>query len=106
MMKTVTCIEDLRQIARRRVPRAFFDYVEAGSYAQETLRANHADLQRHRLRQRVLIDVSARDTAATFVGESCPCHLPWGRSRSQDFCTATVKSSLAAPRMQPAVNIR
>ncbi len=69
MMKTVTCIEDLRQIARRRVPRAFFDYVEAGSYAQETLRANHADLQRHRLRQRVLIDVSARDTAATFVGE-------------------------------------
>ena len=68
MMKTVTCIEDLRQIARRRVPRAFFDYVEAGSYAQETLRANHADLQRHRLRQRVLIDVSARDTAATFVG--------------------------------------
>ena len=46
MMKTVTCIEDLRQIARRRVPRAFFDYVEAGSYAQETLRANHTDLQR------------------------------------------------------------
>ena len=35
----MTCIEDLRQVARRRVPRAFFDYAEAGSYSQQTLRA-------------------------------------------------------------------
>lgn len=69
MMNAVTCIEDLRLIARRRVPRVFFDYVEAGSYAQETLRANRTDLQRLKLRQRVLIDVSARDTAATFASE-------------------------------------
>jgi L-lactate dehydrogenase (cytochrome) len=68
-MKNVTCIEDLRQIARRRVPRAFFDYVEAGSYSQETLRANRADLEQIKLRQRVLVDVSSRDTSTTMVGE-------------------------------------
>ena len=64
-----TCIEDLRLIARRRVPRAFFDYAEAGSYAEETLRANRADLARLKLRQRVLVDVSTRSTATHIVGE-------------------------------------
>ncbi len=43
-MKNITCIEDLREIARRKVPRAFFDYMEAGSYSQQTLRANPEDL--------------------------------------------------------------
>lgn len=69
-MKNVTCIEDLRRIARRKVPRAFFDYAEAGSYSGETLRANCADLERVRLRQRVLVDVSARTTSTTILGES------------------------------------
>jgi L-lactate dehydrogenase (cytochrome) len=68
-MKTVTCIEDLREIARRRVPRAFFDYAEAGSYSEETLRANRSDFERIKLRQRVLVDVSSRDTSTTIVGE-------------------------------------
>jgi L-lactate dehydrogenase (cytochrome) len=68
-MKNITCIEDLRQVARRKVPRAFFDYAEAGSYSQETLRANRADLERLRLRQRVLVDVSRRDLTTTIVGE-------------------------------------
>ena len=54
-MRNITCIEDLRQIARRKVPRAFFDYAEAGSYAQETLRANRADFERLKLRQRYLV---------------------------------------------------
>jgi L-lactate dehydrogenase (cytochrome) len=44
-MKVVTCIEDLREIAHRKVPRMFVDYAESGSYAEETLRANRADLQ-------------------------------------------------------------
>src|SRR5262245_37780558 len=68
-MRTVTCIEDLRRLARRKVPRAFFDYAEAGSYSQETLHANRGDLERIRLRQRVLVDVSQRDLATTIVGE-------------------------------------
>ncbi len=69
-MTTVTCIEDLRQHARRKVPKMFFDYVEAGSYAQETLRANRADLERIKLRQRVLVDVSRRDLSTSIIGET------------------------------------
>ena len=69
-LRNVTCIEDLRTIARRKVPRAFFDYAEAGSYSEQTLRANRAGLEAINLRQRVLIDVSARDTATTILGES------------------------------------
>jgi L-lactate dehydrogenase (cytochrome) len=68
-MNSVTSIEDLREIARRRVPRAFFDYAEAGSYSEETLRANRADFERIKLRQRVLVDVASRDTSTTIVGE-------------------------------------
>jgi L-lactate dehydrogenase (cytochrome) len=68
-MRTMTCIEDLRQAARRRVPRAFFDYAEAGSYSQETLRANREDLERIKLRQRVLVDVSKRDLSTTILGQ-------------------------------------
>ncbi|MEX0751458.1 MAG: alpha-hydroxy acid oxidase [Xanthobacteraceae bacterium] len=73
-MTTVTCVEDLRQIARRKVPRAFFDYVESGSYAEETLRANREDLRRIKLRQRALVDVSRRDLRTAIAGE--PAALP------------------------------
>src|SRR5512132_2606635 len=68
-MRTMTCIEDLRQAARRKVPRAFLDYAEAGSYSEATLRANRDDLERIKLRQRVLIDVSQRDLTTTIMGE-------------------------------------
>jgi L-lactate dehydrogenase (cytochrome) len=70
-----TCIEDLRQAARRKVPKMFFDYAEAGSYAQETLRANRDDLERVKLRQRVLVDVAQRDLSTTIVGERVPLPL-------------------------------
>ena len=73
-MRTMTCIEDLRQTARRRVPRMFFDYAEAGSYAEQTLNANRADLERIKLRQRILVDVSNRSTRTTILGE--PVALP------------------------------
>jgi L-lactate dehydrogenase (cytochrome) len=73
-MKHVTCIEDLRLLARRKVPRAFFEYADSGSYAQETLRANRDDLERLKLRQRVLVDVSQRELGTTIVGE--PAKLP------------------------------
>ena len=42
-MTTITCIDDLRALARRKVPRAFFDYADSGSYNEQTLRANRAD---------------------------------------------------------------
>ena len=74
-MAIFTCIEDLRAEARRKVPRAFFDYAEAGSYGQETLRANRADLEAIKLRQRVLVDVAERDLTTTILGE--PVALPF-----------------------------
>src|SRR5215469_4205413 len=73
-MKIMTCIEDLRRAARRQVPRQFFDYAEAGSYAEQTLRANRTDLEAIKLRQRILADVSHRSTATTILGE--PASLP------------------------------
>jgi L-lactate dehydrogenase (cytochrome) len=75
-MNNVTCIEDLRQLARSRVPRAFFDYAEAGSYSQETLRANRRDLEQIKLRQRVMLDISNRDASTTMLGEAVS--LPFG----------------------------
>jgi len=69
-MKNIPSIEDLRQIARRKVPKMFFDYADAGSYNQETLRANRADLERIKLRQRILVDVDRRDTSTTILGET------------------------------------
>jgi L-lactate dehydrogenase (cytochrome) len=74
MMKHITCIEDLREVAHRRVPKAFVDYAESGSYSQSTLRANRADLDAMRLRQRVMVDVDKRDTTTTIVGE--PVSVP------------------------------
>ncbi len=68
-MKNIASIEDLRQLARRRVPRAFFDYADSGSYNEETLHANRADLQAIKLRQRILVDVSLRSLATTVVGQ-------------------------------------
>jgi L-lactate dehydrogenase (cytochrome) len=77
-MRNVTCIEDLRQLSRRRIPKMFFDYAAAGSYAEETLRANRADLERIKLRQRVLVDVSQRDLSTTIIGEPAPLPLGLG----------------------------
>src|SRR5277367_3768375 len=73
-MKHITCIEDLRQRHMRKVPKAFFDYCDRGSYAEETLRANREDLQAIKLRQRILVDVSKRDTSTNILGE--PASLP------------------------------
>jgi L-lactate dehydrogenase (cytochrome) len=85
-LKLVTCIDDLRELARRRVPRAFFDYADSGSYSEGTLRANRADIEKITLRQRVLVDVSARNQETTILGEkvSMPLALaPVGLSGMQ-----------------------
>ncbi|WP_454616976.1 alpha-hydroxy acid oxidase [Bradyrhizobium cenepequi] len=73
-MKHITCIEDLRQLHKRRVPKAFFDYADRGSYTEDTLRANSEDLQQIKFRQRILVDVSKRDLRTTILGE--PAAMP------------------------------
>ena len=73
-IKHITCIEDLRQRHMRRVPKAFFDYCDRGSYTEDTLRANRADLEAIKFRQRILVDVSKRDASTTILGE--PAAMP------------------------------
>jgi L-lactate dehydrogenase (cytochrome) len=73
-MKHITCIEDLRQLHKRRVPKAFFDYADRGSYTEDTLRANSEQLQEIKFRQRILVDVSKRDLSTTILGE--PAAMP------------------------------
>ena len=67
-MPVVTCIEDLRELSKKRVARAIFDYVDRGSYSEATLRANRADLESLALRQRVGIDVGRRSLRTTMLG--------------------------------------
>src|SRR5947208_4692496 len=73
-MKHITCIEDLRKLHKRRVPKAFFDYTDRGSYTEDTLRANSEDLRQIKFRQRILVDVSKRDLSTTILGE--PAAMP------------------------------
>lgn len=73
-MTVVTNVQDLRALARRRVPRAIFDYADRGSYDEVTLRANRAGLAAIGLRQRVMVDVSTRSTATTLAGQ--PASMP------------------------------
>ena len=68
-LRNAMCIEDLRRIARRNVPRVFIDYMEAGSYSEHTRDANVDDMRAIKLRQRVLVDVSQRNLTTTVLGE-------------------------------------
>ena len=67
-MPVITCIEDLRVLARKRVPRMFYDYADSGSWTESTYRANESDFQRIKLRQRVAVNMEDRSTAAQMVG--------------------------------------
>jgi L-lactate dehydrogenase (cytochrome) len=74
MMKNITCIDDLRDLHMRRVPKAFFDYCDRGSYTESTLRANREDLSHIKFRQRILVDVASRNLNTTILGE--PAAMP------------------------------
>lgn len=69
-MTTITCVEDFRQLYQRRVPKMFYDYAESGSYTESTFRANNADFQKLKIRQRVGIDITNVDTSAVMAGET------------------------------------
>src|SRR5512142_295236 len=60
---------DYRELARRRLPRQLFDYIDGGAYDEATLRANVSDLERVLLRQVVMRDVSTRATAVEVLGQ-------------------------------------
>ena len=73
-MTVITCIEDLRVLAKKRVPRMFYDYADSGSWTESTYRANESDFQKFKLRQRVAVNMSGRSTASTMVG--VPVSMP------------------------------
>ena len=68
-MSVITCIEDLRVLARRRVPRMFYDYADSGSWTESTYRANEADFAALKLRQRVAVDIDRRSVRGRMLGE-------------------------------------
>ena len=93
-------IADLKALARKRVPKLFFDYVDSGSYSEGTYRANEADFAAIRFRQRVLRDISGRSQAASMIGEPvtmpvalaptglCGMHWPDGEMRAAEAAEA------------------
>jgi L-lactate dehydrogenase (cytochrome) len=69
-MPIVNCVADLRELARRRVPRALFEYADRGSYDEITLKRNRADLDALAFRQRVMVDVSRQSLSTTMMGQA------------------------------------
>jgi L-lactate dehydrogenase (cytochrome) len=74
MIQNALTIADLKELARRRVPKMFFDYVDSGAWTEGTYRANESDFAEILLRQRVLVDMTDRNLATEMVGE--PVSMP------------------------------
>jgi L-lactate dehydrogenase (cytochrome) len=68
MTVVITHIDDLRVLARKRVPRMFYDYCDSGSWTESTYRANESDFRKIKLRQRVAVNMEGRSTATRMVG--------------------------------------
>src|SRR6478672_10699122 len=73
-MSVITCVEDLRLMAKKRVPKAFYDYVDSGSYSESTYRENSRAFDALKLQQRVAVNVEGRSTASTMIGQ--PVTMP------------------------------
>lgn len=69
-MPIITCIEDLRVLAQKRVPRMFYDYADSGSWTESTYRANSSDFLNMKFRQRVAVNMENRSLQTTMVGQS------------------------------------
>ena len=68
-MPVITCIEDLRALYKRRVPKMFYDYCESGSWTESTFRDNESAFEKIKLRQRVLVDMENRTLETKMVGQ-------------------------------------
>ena len=68
-MPAITTIDDLQAIAKKRVPKMFYDYADSGSWTETTYRKNESDFDRITFRQRVAVDMSNRTTKTTMIGQ-------------------------------------
>ncbi|WP_095590492.1 alpha-hydroxy acid oxidase [Actibacterium ureilyticum] len=99
-MPTITCIEDLRRLYKRRAPKMFYDYAEAGSWTEQTFRENTSDFNKIYLRQRVAVDMTGRSTASRMIGQdvAMPVALaPVGMTGMQS-ADGEIKAARAAER--------
>ncbi len=69
MPPVITCVEDLRLLAKKRVPRMFYEYADGGSWSEETYRSNQSDFSGIKLRQRVAVNMEHRTLKSTMAGE-------------------------------------
>ncbi len=69
-MPVITTIEDLRRIAKKRVPKMFYDYADSGSWTESTYRANEEDFKGIKFRQRVAINMENRSTDSSMIGQT------------------------------------
>lgn len=67
-MAIITNVEDLRLVAKKRVPKMIYDYVDSGAWTEKTYRTNEIDFQNIELTHRVGIDVSSQNIARELIG--------------------------------------
>ena len=99
-MTVITNIEDLRVLAKKRVPRMFYDYADSGSWTEGTYRANSEDFQKIKLRQRVAVNMENRSTATKMVGVNVKmpvCIAPVGLTGMQS-ADGEIKAARAAEK--------
>ena len=104
-MQPIANIADMRERARRKLPRPIFDWVDGGSFDERTLRANTQDFAKLRFRQRALVDVSQRSAATTILGQASSMPLVINSPPSfplvsavRIFSAAAIAASAAALR--------
>ena len=68
-MPVITTIDDLKRLHKRRTPKMFYDYAESGSWTEQTFRENTSDFDKIRLRQRIAVDMTNRNTASQMIGQ-------------------------------------
>ncbi|MDG1431876.1 MAG: alpha-hydroxy acid oxidase [Paracoccaceae bacterium] len=97
-MPTITCIDDLKRLYRRRVPKMFYDYAESGSYTEKTFRENTSDFDEIKFRQKIAVDMSNRSTSSHMLTQKAamPVALaPVGLTGMQ-HADGEIKAALAA----------
>lgn len=67
-LSKITCVEDLRRVAERRIPRMFYDYADSGAWTEGTYRSNEADFQKLKFRQRVAVNIEKRSLKSRMIG--------------------------------------
>ena len=68
-LSKITCIEDLRLVAKRKMPRMFYDYIDSGSWTETTYRENTSDFKDIRFRQKVLVNMEGRSLETKMIGQ-------------------------------------